>query len=168
MSDMVTYEKKHKTFVYRVAAVIVNHERVLLHRTESDHFWSLPGGQTGVNEPAIEALKREMREELADEVEVERLLWVVENFFHDQKQDKQFHELGLYFLAHLPLHSSHLIENGSSSGFEMENKSEFIFQWFPQDAAELRKIPIYPLFLKYGLANLPLETEHVINQDRSI
>jgi ADP-ribose pyrophosphatase YjhB (NUDIX family) len=38
----------------------------LLHRSEIDDFWSLPGGRTRLFESARDALRREMRAELAD------------------------------------------------------------------------------------------------------
>ncbi len=41
-----------------------------------------------------------MREELEVEVRVERLIWVVENFFEYQGMSP--HELGLYFLMRFP------------------------------------------------------------------
>jgi ADP-ribose pyrophosphatase YjhB (NUDIX family) len=165
---MITFEKKGKTFTYRVAAVIVDHGRVLLQRTEGDHFWSLPGDKAEFQEQASDVIKRKMRDDLSEEVDIDRLLWVVENFFRDQKQEKQFHELGLIFLAHLQENSPYLIKNGSFLGEKGKNNLVPVFQWFAQDELELRKIPIYPLFLKYSLANLPNDVEHVINQDGSI
>ncbi len=71
-------------FHYRVAGVATHDGRVLLHRSENDDFWSLPGGRTQHSESAAAALRREMREELGAEVTVVRLLWVVENFFRER------------------------------------------------------------------------------------
>ena len=51
-------------------------------------------------EDAEKALAREMQEELGVDVCVDRLLWVVENFFN--YQDNPYHELGLYFLMSIP------------------------------------------------------------------
>jgi ADP-ribose pyrophosphatase YjhB (NUDIX family) len=168
MRETVTYEKKSHTFVFRVAAVIVDHERVLLHRAKGDHFWSLPGGKAIMMEPSKEVLKREILEELAQEIVVSRLLWVVENFFTDHKQGQQYHELGFYFLASLPPASELVNNEHTFLGRKSHHGQNLVFSWFSQDASELKNIPIYPLFLKYALANLPVETEHVVNHDRSI
>jgi ADP-ribose pyrophosphatase YjhB (NUDIX family) len=165
---MVTLEKKGKTFTYRVAAVILDHGRILLHRAQGDNFWSLPGGKARFLEQASEVIRRKIREDLAEEVDIDRLLWVVENFFRDQKQEQQYHELGLYFLAHLHEDSPLLVGSGSFSRLVPESNLSYEFHWFPQEKSELIKIPIYPLFLKYSLVDLPDETQHVINQDRSI
>ena len=47
-----------------------------------------------MQETAEETLKREMREEMQTDITVQRLLWVVENFF--QHGGKAFHELGKF------------------------------------------------------------------------
>jgi ADP-ribose pyrophosphatase YjhB (NUDIX family) len=58
-------------FHYRVAGVVTHARRVLLHRSEIDDFWSLPGGRARLFEAAQDALRREMREELGAEVVVD-------------------------------------------------------------------------------------------------
>jgi len=91
-------------FLCRVAGVAVVDDRVLLHRSEHDDFWALPGGRLEVGETMTEALRREMREEVEVDVEVGRLLWVIENFFDhyplDQPPDTSLrsahHELGFF------------------------------------------------------------------------
>jgi ADP-ribose pyrophosphatase YjhB (NUDIX family) len=165
---MVTVEKKGKTFTYRVAAVIIDQGRVLLSRTVGDNFWSLPGGNVNFLEQANEVIQREIRDAFAEEINIERLLWVVENFFRDQKQRKQYHELGLYFLVTLSENSKLVNGRGPFSGSGAAYSQHLEYQWFPREKNELLKVPIYPLFLKYGLVDLPSETQHVINQDRSL
>src|SRR5437588_10203363 len=83
-------------FNYRVAGVVYDGDKVLIHRSEIDDFWSMPGGRCEFLESAADALVREMREELGVEVNVVRLLWFVEDFF--EHLGTQFHELALYFL----------------------------------------------------------------------
>lgn len=165
---MVTIQKKNKFFDYRVAVVIVDQGRVLLSRAKGDHFWSLPSGLAQLNEQATDAIKRVILAGLEENIEIDRLLWIVESFFREQEQNKQHHELGLYFLAHFLDGSPHLIGIGPFLSPMAGKLPSQEFQWFPQNEAELKKIPIYPLFLKYKLDKLPDETEHVINQDRSI
>lgn len=78
---MIAFEEGEVRFHYRVVGIALNGNRVLLHRAENDDFWTLPGGRVELLEPAHDVLKREMREELEIEIHVERLVWVVENFF---------------------------------------------------------------------------------------
>src|SRR6266571_6701951 len=94
---MISFGQDGKRFNLRAAAVFVEDDRVLLHRAEYEDFWSLPGGRVEMLELAAEGLRREMREELGEEVSVGRLLWVAENSF--AFQGVAYHEMGLYFLA---------------------------------------------------------------------
>jgi ADP-ribose pyrophosphatase YjhB (NUDIX family) len=97
-------------FLCRVAGVAVHEGRVLLHRSEHDDFWALPGGRIEVGESSTQALRREMLEEVGAEVTVGRLLWVVENFFQhyplDQSPDTAIsidhHEIGWYLEMEVP------------------------------------------------------------------
>jgi 8-oxo-dGTP pyrophosphatase MutT (NUDIX family) len=66
----------------------------------ANHFGRSPGGRAELGEPAAQTLKREMLEELNTKVEVVRLLWLVENLF--EYADKEYHEIGLYFLMRFP------------------------------------------------------------------
>src|SRR3954449_8179577 len=98
MREMITYRAQGGNFNFRVAGVLLDRtgERVLIHRAPSEPFWTLPGGRVELMEPASEAFKREMLEELGADVQVERLLWVVENFF--PYDGKRWHEIAFYFL----------------------------------------------------------------------
>lgn len=62
-----------------VAGVIIRHGRVLVcqRRADADHpgKWEFPGGKVESGESLPEALRRELREELAIEACVGRLLW---------------------------------------------------------------------------------------------
>ncbi|MCE6008031.1 NUDIX hydrolase [Acinetobacter soli] len=66
--------------VYRVGAhaVITNHtgQVLLLKATYGDLAWGLPGGGIDPDETILEGLKRECREELGVEIEVEALTGV--------------------------------------------------------------------------------------------
>ena len=114
-------------------------------------------------EPAAEGLRREMREELGVDVSVGRLLWVAENFFAFQCD--AYHEIGLYFLAHLPESSPLLTRRGEFHGFE-DNGVQIRFRWFPLDS--LPSLPVNPSFLIAGLTDLPEVTQHVIQRDQPV
>ncbi|MHA2119463.1 MAG: NUDIX domain-containing protein [Candidatus Thorarchaeota archaeon] len=65
----------------RSEGVMQNGTRILLSRVEEDDIWVLPGGSVKLYETTEEALEREILEEMGFKIEVERLLWIVENFF---------------------------------------------------------------------------------------
>ena len=157
---MITFEQGKVRFNYRVVGVVLNGDRVLLHRWEKEDFWVLPGGRGKLLEPSEDTLKREMREELGVEIQIERLLWVVENFF--EYDGKPWHELALYFLIALPRDSHLYGERGPFVGDEEGFK--LFFQW--HRLGELENISLYPTFLRKALTSLPRVTEHIVHVDR--
>jgi ADP-ribose pyrophosphatase YjhB (NUDIX family) len=145
-------------FTYRVVSVIIDDGYILLQTAEMDDFWALPGGRCELSESSIDALKREMKEELETEVKIERLIWIVENFFN--YQDKHCQEMGLYFLTTLP-ENSHLHEKDKTYQAK-ENDYELIMRWFKLD--ELNDIILYPEFLRESLNAIPESIEHIIHR----
>ena len=162
---MLMIKQDSARFVYRVAGEAVHQDRVLLHRAERDDFWALPGGRGEMMEPSPETLRREMREEAGLAIDVDRLLWVVENFF--DYRGKTWHELGLYFLMSFPPDSPVWARGESFMGeeaFPDGRRLQLFFQWFP--LASLEAVIVYPSFLQAGLRQLPLATQHVIHNGR--
>lgn len=80
-ASMISFLAGEWRFHLRAAAVVRHGDFVLLHRLANDAFWALPGGRVEMGETAEAAVRREMREELATEVQVAGLLAVVENLF---------------------------------------------------------------------------------------
>jgi ADP-ribose pyrophosphatase YjhB (NUDIX family) len=156
---MITYEQNNLCFNVRTIAIIFNGDKVLLQTVEGDGHWLLPGGRAELLEPAVDGIRREMREELEVEIEVERLVWVVENFF--ETAGKPIHQIAFYFLATLPS-GCHLCEKTES--FEHSEPSRtIIFQWVP--LRELNEFILYPSFLCEGLKSLPDSTQYIVHRD---
>jgi hypothetical protein len=102
-----------------------------------------------------------MQEELGEDVEVIRLLWIVENFF--EYAQKNYHELACYFLMQFPKQSKYLDKGRSFSGVEDDNHLEF--KWFPADCNVLAELPLLPSFLQTSLGKLTDSVEHIIQRD---
>ena len=96
------FKKEH--IVTSVVAVIVDDEgRVLLTRRSIPPFqdlWVMPGGKIDLGEPILEALKREVYEEVGLEIEVDGLIDVFE---HLTPGDDNCHFVILYYRCR-PLH----------------------------------------------------------------
>lgn len=156
---MISFDIGGARFNYRVVGIALDGNRVLLHRAEMDDFWSLPGGRGEMLEPSEETLKREMREELEVEIRVDRLVWVVENFF--EYDDKPYHELAFYFLMTFPP-DCHLRKK-SEPFTSYDGDVKLIFKWYQLD--ELENIVLYPSFLREGLRSIPDSIEHIVHID---
>jgi 8-oxo-dGTP pyrophosphatase MutT (NUDIX family) len=143
---------------YRVAGVCLKDGHVLLHRSEEDDFWTLPGGHAQPFESSDAVLRREMREELGLDIRVGRLLWVAETFFRYHGERQQ--ELGFYYLMELPPDSPFYQSEGPFPGDEEGLALEL--RWFPRQAELLARLPLFPLFLQDALMALPDTPQHVI------
>ncbi len=158
--DMIVIARGERRFRVRVVAAIIHEGRVLLQTfADDDGFWVLPGGNAEVMEPTVDGVVREMKEELGEDVRVERLLWVVDNFFRFGKAD--WHEIGLYWLASLPADSA-LLQQESFSGEERPT-AKFTCRW--HDIECLSSVRLLPSFLTKGLGALPDSAQYLIHRD---
>ena len=162
---MITFDLGRGHFTYRVAAAIEHDGHVLVCRETDGDFWFLPGGRCEFMESSHEAVKRELREEFGVECRVERLLWIVENFFlltgKSSGAGKTFHEIGLYFLVSLPPQSP-LLEKTGHFPFD-EGLLNLEARWFP--LSETRSINLVPSFLRAGLSDPPSTPQHIIHDE---
>jgi 8-oxo-dGTP pyrophosphatase MutT (NUDIX family) len=166
MARMITFDEGDTRFTQRVVGIALDRGRVLLHRTDDMTFWALPGGRAELLESSPDTLVREtlalparasVLEEIDTEVTVGRLLWVAENFF--VHLGYSFHEVGFYFLMHLPADSS-LCDQPAFLGREDEQR--VIFEWHPIET--LDQVALYPQFLRTGLKSLPAHTTHLVHR----
>jgi 8-oxo-dGTP diphosphatase len=102
------FKKEH--IVTSVVAVIVDEEeRVLLTKRNVPPFknlWVMPGGKIDLGEPMLDALKREVREEVGIEVDVDDLIDVFE---HVTPGEDRYHFVIIYYLCR-PL-SCRIVQN---------------------------------------------------------
>lgn len=145
---MITFERDHNKFNFRVAGIAIHNHRILLHTTEKDDFWNLPGGRVEFNESTDQTIKREIKEELDIEIQMSKLLFVNEDFF--EYEDKRYHEIGFYYLIDFPDGHEVLTKDGEFKG--IEDNGRLIFKWFLLD--ELKDLNVYPEMLKTDLMKL--------------
>jgi 8-oxo-dGTP diphosphatase len=136
------FKKEH--IVTSVVAVIIDEEsRVLLTRRSIPPFqdmWVMPGGKIGLGEPILEALKREVHEEVGLEVVVEGLIDVFE---HLTPGEDNCHFVILYYRCR-PLycdirHNKHevaeavWVPRGELAGYHMPDGTNYILgKVFPE------------------------------------
>lgn len=155
----ITYYNNDKTiFNYRTCAVITDGKRILLHKGKDDDFWALAGGRVQILESSEAAIKREIKEELGEIIEINSLLWTVENFF--KYEDNNIHEISTIYSVSLPKDSWLLNQKASFNGLEGER---LIYKWFTVN--ELNELNIKPDFLKEKLMYLPNSPSHIIHRE---
>jgi 8-oxo-dGTP pyrophosphatase MutT (NUDIX family) len=150
----VVFKTDKVVFNLRVAGIWIENEHVLIHRGVNDTAWSLPGGRIEILEESHESLKREFKEELGIEIEMNRILWSVENFFKYNGTD--IHEVGFYY----EVSSEHKPTGKMNEPFHGLEGERLIYQWVPIE--KLDEIELYPEFLRTKLKDISKQQEHII------
>ena len=145
----------------RVGAIITKDNHVLMVRNNRDNFFYSVGGRIQFGETAEQAVKREVREELGFEMEIDRLGFICEAYFYGtigDKQERLIYEPAFYFYMIVPddfeLESKTFLEDGSPEYLE----------WVPFDTEKM----VYPEFSKTELNNPSRETKYIVADERSV
>jgi ADP-ribose pyrophosphatase YjhB (NUDIX family) len=164
---MITFYRGDDTaFNFRTVAVMIHEGHVLIHRSATEEHWTLPGGRVELLEPSPESLRREMLEEIGVEVEVGRMLWVVESFI--DFMGKHWHEIAFNFLTTLPPDCPYLsLEpfKGVEDFYMGQQGLELIYEWHPVDRLQDLEYPLYPEFLCTELQSLPEHPVYVLRRE---
>ena len=155
----ISITEKERAFNFRTAALILRGREVLFHTIEGNNFWVLPGGRVHMGESSIEALHREIAEELGARIEIVRPLWVVENFF--VHQNKLHQNIGFYYLTRFKSPCDFYDTNEVFQ--RQEGEETLLFQWMSPD--KIQEETCFPAFLKERVNSLPSVLEHVVHWD---
>ncbi|GLU53148.1 NUDIX hydrolase [Dyadobacter frigoris] len=150
-SSAICLPVENALFNFRVAGVAIHDGKLLLHKTLTDNFWSLPGGRVDMFEFSRETLLREMLEEIGKTISVGNLLWIVENFF--EYNDIKHHEIGFYYqmeITDLQNQDDFIIK---------EDETELLFHW--REIDNINPESIYPEFITKDLLLNTSSIQHI-------
>ncbi|MBQ4542435.1 MAG: NUDIX domain-containing protein [Clostridia bacterium] len=147
-------------FKYRVVGILFDEQnRVLIQKVADNPFYCLPGGRVELGESSIEAVKRELEEELGFDVVVEKPLFFLENFFN-RASGAEVHEIGIFFRVTssvAPKEDWEIVENDKGILKTLR------YKWVT--LKELENEDLRPAFLKEKLLNLNEDFEQIILRD---
>ncbi len=118
-----------------VAAIIKENDKYFATQRgygEYKGWWEFPGGKIENGESKEEALKREIREELATEIEIDRFVTTV------QFDYPEFHLTMHCFICHITAGQPQLLEAKAAKWLD-KNHLESV-EWLPADRAILHLI----------------------------
>lgn len=139
-------------FNYRVAAIVKNGNKILLHKNRTEDFYAIPGGRIQIGEDSKSALKREFLEEMGVDVDVSRMIGAVENFF--EYDNKKFHEVMIVYNVEFDKNSD-LYNKDIIKGIETDSQLEFVWKSFD----EIENLDLRPKSIKKVLKNVNVYNE---------
>jgi len=158
MSD-ITLKINGGYFRYRVGAIIINSDKILMVKNESFPFYYSVGGCVGYNETSEDAILREVFEETSVRFEIDRLIYIHENFFEAEWLNfSPCHEIAFYYL----MKETNEIENIVCKSTVFNGIKESI-HWIP--ILDLHKHHFYPEFFKSELSCLRNDIGHFVTKD---
>lgn len=150
----LTFKTDKGRFNYRVGAVIIHDNKLLMVKNEASPYFYSVGGRVKLNETAEQAVIREIFEETGIQMEIDRLGFIHETFFVEEITKERFHELSFYFYMKdkekLNIISNSYTEFGAKEG---------LF-WIPLD--KLNDFHLYPEFFKEKLLCPSNDLQHIV------
>ena len=150
---------KDEWFRYRAAAVIIEDGCVLMAtNAKEDYFYSV-GGAVQIGESAEDAAIREAYEETGVRFEIDRLVFIHENFFRGHGTLAEYrvcHEVALYFL----------MKNRGTKALDPHGTVNGVpetLHWLPID--KLNEYRAFPLFFRDELQPLPTGIKHIVTRE---
>ena len=153
MGNDVSVKIENVVFNFRVACFIENDNHILLSTSKNIDFWNLPGGRVKIGESTLDAIKRELKEEL-DLTNVEpKLIHIAENMFF--WLGNNVHELCFFYKLNLPdSHPLTCVDNL----LNLEDLNE-TFKWFNKN--QIKHLKCLPEII-YSLVNKDENISHSI------
>lgn len=155
--DMIMFSNGEVTFMYRGGGIAVHDGRLLVEHNIRHGFCFTPGGRVEYGENAVQALSRELDEELGGGVQIGRLVIVSDNLF--ELDGIRYQEVGMYFL--MDFSQEHPIL-GREGRFEAAEPN-LVYQWLPLD--NLEEAELFPRFLRDLVLDIPQTPKYVIQSD---
>ena len=125
---------------YRVSAIFRNGDKILLHHDLNSIHYTLPGGRVKEGETTVEALKREVTEEMGQNIKILKPVSFMENLF--TMDGKKYHEILLTY--EIEFLDKTMYEKQKMNTIEKNKDLELI--WF--DKNKLDDIVFVPNILK--------------------
>ncbi|MFG6395464.1 MAG: NUDIX domain-containing protein [Lachnospiraceae bacterium] len=164
MEQDCCFEQDGFWFRYRAAAIIIEDRCILMVYNSTDNYYYSVGGGVHLGETSIGAVTREVNEETGTTYQTERLVFVNECLFSENK--KQCHVIEFYYL--MKPKGRKLFKNGEERKILLETKDNLPerLYWIPVE--KLADYKVFPEFFCEKLASLPEIIKHFISDERKL
>ena len=155
----LTFHTSKGIFNYRVGAIIIDNNKLLVVKNHKAAYFYSVGGRVNYNETCEEAVKREVKEELGIDMEIDRAIFFHEQFFDEKDSKEHFHEIAMYYLMKVP---DSITDIKCYSVNENGIEEELI--WLPIDS--LNNYTVFPRFFATELLNLPKSLKNIVDIEK--
>lgn len=155
----ITLKAGSGSFCYRVGAIILKDNKVLMVKNSSSPYFYSVGGRVKFGESSENAILRETYEETSIHFKIDRLAFVHENFFTaDFANNESYHEISFYYIM-----QSDFIINEIECRSICINGGKESLHWLPID--NLSDFELYPEFFKTELKNISDNIKHFLTKE---
>ncbi len=140
MNEDIDIKNDKVHFKFRVSAIIIKNNMILLTKSINNEGYRFPGGHVKIGESTEEAIVREVKEEVGLSVKVKNLYSVLELIYKDKKSSKIYQEINYYYV----IESSEFKNFDDFEINEVDNGEEKChkYKWF--NLCEIDKINLKP------------------------
>ncbi|UYN98121.1 MAG: NUDIX domain-containing protein [Devosia sp.] len=160
---MISFPIEGQRFNYRVAAIFMVDNHVLVCDEDDDGFSMLPGGRVELGEPSKLSLQREIVEEIGLAATVGDIALTSESFYRRMGYD--MHELGLFY--HARFDGGDGPDGKSPWRVTHEEDNEHRFHWVDLAGDGLEALNLQPVWLRAVLRNMPVALTHIVHDERA-
>lgn len=153
----LTFKTNRGKFNYRVGAIIIRDNKLLMVKNDSAPYYYSVGGRVKLNETSEEAVIRETFEETGIELEVDRLAFVHEHFFKEEITKENYHEIAFFYLMKMSANVDFVCKSFGDQGAKEH------LHWLPIE--DLDSYQLYPEFFKTKLSRSIDSIEHIISKE---
>lgn len=97
--NWIEVPKEKLVFRPSVYAIIIHDGKVLMLNNKSNSKLFFPGGGVNIGEKMMDALRREVKEEVGLEIEIGKFVYFKEHFFYYDPEDSASHRLSFFYLC---------------------------------------------------------------------
>lgn len=134
-------------FKLRVSSVLIKENYVLVEKAKKFNGYVFPGGHVELGETTIEALKRETKEELKNDVLEYKLICALENIYQDETKTSQ--EINYFYEVKTDIE----IKEKTFQLEELDKGVKKVHEYVWIDILEIEDTPIYPKPLRFLIKN---------------
>ena len=154
----IQFSDGNQRFNCRVNGICIKENKIFLSKLKTDEYWTFVGGKVEFDEATDAAILREYKEEVGVDLQVDKLLALIENFF-DLGGDSWHQYIFFYQLRD---------DNNVLEFFEGERQiadnEDGVYKWV--DLSELDNMLIKPDCSREVLNKVSQEIQHYINRDK--